>query len=344
MTNDSNFIQANLFGWTYGSANGKFKIIPDVEYKIPPTFYKYYALNEHSVDSLTNTYVYATHPNQLNDRLDCHEQLIDFDTPEIIREYFCEYETIVDFLKLPDEQLFNKEYRKYFQQIFKILTYQKFGIFSMAEDFNNILMWSHYSQNSGFCLEMDITFFPFEFSGPFPINYQKHISPITLSGVPLSSAIAAQTNIKKDVWNYEKEWRLLVHAPENFQMKVFGYWSGANQPCNHDRKFKYPVKAIKSIILGVSFFSWGELSSEDGILWNVTLDQDSESFQLKKKVLDFIIENDITTGYIQPLDLNNYTPIPIHLHHGTNNTNSYSLCELNLNNYRGNLKPRIHLI
>lgn len=324
MTNDSNF--TNLFGWTYGYANGKFQIIPDVEYEIPSTFYKHYALNENSVDSLTNTYIYATHPNQLNDRLDCHEQLIDFDTPEIIRKYFCKYETIADLLKIPDEQLFNKENRKLFQHIFKILTYQNFGIFSMTENLDNILMWSHYAQNSGFCLEMDITFFPFKYSGPFPINYQEHISPIALSGIPPGSAIAAQTNIKKDVWKYEKEWRLLVHAPENFQMKVFGYWPGANQPCNHDRKFKYPVKAIKSIILGVSFFSWGELSSEDGILWNVELNPKHKSFLLKKDILDFIIDNNIATSYMQPLDLNNYTPIPIHLRHGTNNFNSY-LCE-----------------
>lgn len=342
MTNDSNFFQANLFGWTYVYANGKFHIIPDVEYEIPQTLYKYYALTPNSVDALMNTYIYATHPNQLNDRLDCYEQLIDFDTPDTIREFFGEYETIVDFLNLPDEQLFTKENRKHFQHMFKILVYQKFGVLSMSEGFDNMLMWAHYAQNSGFCLELDYTQFPFNYSGPFPVNYQESFSPIKLSKTPLESAIAAQSNVKNKIWEYEKEWRVIIHAPEKFIMKTFGYWHGANQFANHNRKFYYPVTAIKSIILGFSFFSWGELSSESGkSLWNVNLDSKNKNYYLKKEILDFIIDNDIVVGIIQPKNMNKFTPIPIHMHRVTDSPQSYVLCELNWNNYKRNLKPQI---
>lgn len=342
MTNGSNIIQANLFGWTYGCANGKFQIIPDVEYELPPTFYKYYALTPNSVDSLINTYIYATHPNQLNDRLDCFEQLIDFDTPDTIRDFFREYESLVDFLKLPDERLFTQEHINYFQHIFKILVYQEIGILSLSKDFDNMLMWSHYAQNSGFCLELDYNQFPFNYSGPFPVNYQESFSPIKLSKTPLASAIAAQSNVKNKIWEYEKEWRLLVHVPERFKMKVFGYWSGANQLSTHDRKFKYPLKAIRSIILGISFFSWGELSSKSGeSLWTVNLDTKNKNYYLKKEILDFIIDNDIVVGIIQPKNMNKFTPIPIHIHRVTDSPKSYLLCELNWNNYKRNLKPRI---
>ncbi len=49
------------------------------------SFYKYYALNKYSVDSLTHLYIYDTHPCQLNDPLDCAEHLIEFDDNETTR-------------------------------------------------------------------------------------------------------------------------------------------------------------------------------------------------------------------------------------------------------------------
>ena len=49
------------------------------------SFYKYYALNKTSVDALTHMYLYATHPCQLNDPLDCADDLIIFDDIESAR-------------------------------------------------------------------------------------------------------------------------------------------------------------------------------------------------------------------------------------------------------------------
>ena len=67
------------FIYDYKESEG-YSVLPNKVVKQPKTFFKYCALNEYSVDALTNMYVYATHPNQYNDLFDCNELLIEFDS------------------------------------------------------------------------------------------------------------------------------------------------------------------------------------------------------------------------------------------------------------------------
>lgn len=213
----------------------------------PTTLFKYYPLNKNSVDALTNLYIFATHPYLLNDPFDCDRQLVEFDDIESVKylfEHFYE-----QFAAIYEGQIF-----EFASMVFWTIYYRKCGIISLTENANDQLMWSLYAQNSGFCVEFDYTKFPFRTYGPFHINYTDEISPIHTREVGLPLAALYQCNVKHKCWEREKEWRIMVSNPVGFDMKTYGANANSfNCPCDHDRKFKYPLDAIKSITLGSKF-------------------------------------------------------------------------------------------
>lgn len=93
--------------------------------------------------------------------------------------------------KLNDQNHIAKNFRE------KI--YRKIGIVSLTSDDDNLLMWSYYTNHKGFCIEFDYSKFDFKFHGPFPINYIKSLSPLSLKeklNNSLQLAMLAQSNIK----------------------------------------------------------------------------------------------------------------------------------------------------
>ena len=144
------------------------------------------------------------------------------------------------------------EYSRY---AFKTIYYRKIGIFSMTDTPSNETMWAYYPGNEGFCLEFDVDKFPFRTDGPFPINYQKEIGSVSTRTYGLDVAALVQTNVKKDCWSNENEWRLIVHAPEGFDLMSFGEDSDRyNRIDAIERKFRYPLDALKSITIMQQFF------------------------------------------------------------------------------------------
>lgn len=329
--------QTEFCGWTYEYKDGKYYVIPDIPYDEKcETLFKYYALNKYSIEALEQSYIYATHPNQLNDRLDCCAELIDFGTVDCLRNFINNFNTLHEYQSLSNEELMGTENIELFQNAFRMLEYQEFGIFSMTTSSLNLLMWAHYANNNGFCIEFSYDKFSFPYHGPFPINYQKILTPIQLSSTRTNLAMIMQMTTKQALWSYEKEWRIIPYVTSSIKMQSFGYGK-LQSPYNHNRKFFYSRSAIRSISLGMSFFDFGETCSEDRILWHVNLNENSSNYQAKKRILDFIITNNIVTYWIQPKNLNELSAIPIHLHFCPSKLNSYCFCILTPN-YRKNLK------
>ena len=142
---------------------------------------------------------------------------------------------------------------------FSEISFRDYGILILTETDKDQALWSYYTENKGFCLEFDVENFPFRAYGPFPINYVEELKQIDTSRSGRHVAALVQTNEKKDCWRHEKEWRMLVCAPEGLEMQTFeenGILSRRyNFKDEHDRKFRYPLSALKSVILGQKFFS-----------------------------------------------------------------------------------------
>lgn len=292
-------------GWVYeyDSENGRFNVNPKDGIEPPPTLFKYYPLSEYSVDALLHNYVYASHPNQLNDYFDCCPQMIVYDDPEIIRNqltdigYDCSQYT-------DDELIKNDEIQREVRKGLWHKMYSKIGIVSFTKDPRNLLMWSHYSQNQGICVEFDYSKFPFDYYGPFPVNYQSAIQEIHLMDTDFEVAVAMQFNIKHDRWKYENEWRIIAKAKAGIDMEVFGepeleIFGGA------ERKFQYPVSAIKNIGLGFCFFRLDELSFSNNYQNAIiNLNSKRDGYGVRKKLLEWVMRHNITIIFALPEGLN----------------------------------------
>lgn len=241
-------------GWQYSYDDElKHQVICNDKRLMPKSFYKYYALSEYSVDALTNLYIYASHPNQLNDPMDCNNDFLKFDEEKDIKSFVAPfYDEILSRYNGNVAELI--EFVKCYWQL---LVFKKVGILSLTTSNKNSLMWSLYAKNRGFCIEFDCSKFGFENRGPFPIHYMDEMSELPLSKSKNANIAALiQTTTKTTPWKYEDEWRLIVYPPKNMDMEHYGMGKDLfNFPGDHNRKFLYSMDAVKSITLGYDFFS-----------------------------------------------------------------------------------------
>lgn len=301
------------FLYGYDEIEG-YKIVSSKKDEPPSSFFKYYALTDFNVDALTNLYVYASHPKQFNDPFDCNEKLIEFDTWSDVQtlwgDLFDKYKKIYSTL----ESACKDSNRAYWN-----ILYKKIGLVSLAPRCDNYQMWALYAQNNGFCLEFDVNRFTFLHYGPYPINYTEIIpGPVHIGEVGGHIAMLIQTNVKNNWWKYEEEWRLYIPNPIGFDLKFFGSefeMKKFNRGDEHDRKFRYPADALKSVILGQKFFDKLEVNpiSLDEI--DVACCPDIESKEYK--VLDFLSKitnnNDIEIKLAYLSSYSHYDFIPIRI-------------------------------
>jgi len=213
-------VTMNKYGWEYIYDQGAqipYDIIPEehTRKELPPTLFKYYALNSNSLSAILEGYVYAPHPQQLNDPFDCYEQLISFDDVEGIKTFIGD--------AIPDDELEaqladpSPDFKHMVEYHFSLIIYQKLGILSLTEDSNNMLMWAYYSYHQGFAVEYDYTQFSFKYHGPFQMNYQEALEPVSITkGGAL--AVLYHSNVKTINWAHESEWRILpevIRSPKH---------------------------------------------------------------------------------------------------------------------------------
>lgn len=320
----NNKFEQKFYGWTYRYDNGKYEVIPDKKILQPKTFFKYYALSEYSVDALTHTYIYASHPNQLNDLFDCSNFLFNFDHPACVRHILGD---LPGYQNSSNEELL-LPYNKYLaQQGFKMSVYQKQGLFSLTTTSDNLLMWAHYANNTGFCVEYDISKFDFKYHGPFPINYQDKIQSIPISKMrDLHLAMLVQCDVKQSIWDYENEWRLLIESPESVSLSshgdpVFEELEGA------ERKFLLSIDAIKKIRLGMSFFDFTERKNSLYEIANthkcIFKLNNTKTTLLKKSLLDFVSDYQVPIEYTIVTSIDTVECIPMFISKSYNSNTEY---------------------
>ena len=290
-------------GWqykaTFKSGQVDFEVVPSVKNKKPNSFFKYYSVNPNSVEALTKYYVYASHPNQLNDSLDCNSQILDFqhasieDMRELYEPFYSEFLRIhggEDALKVN------------MSNDFKILVYRRVGIISLAVSNGIIYFWNTYAESGrGFCVEWNVDKFPFRLYGPFPMHYVDTIRPFEVCN-NMSTSLLIQTNVKTRDWKDEHEWRLLVSNPNGLDFNTWeldgSYSERFNFGDEHDRKMRIPLEAVKSVTLGERFFR-----SSDIRCLPITSEEMEVVFLNKKEhlrcnVLDFLTNNQFAVKWI----------------------------------------------
>lgn len=236
----------------------------------PENIFKFYALNKFSVDALLNGYFYASHPIELNDSLDSSRFLL-YASKKMNFDF---YERLIQDSLPKDEieKIYNQDINNenlctwYITHHYDIST-NLFGIISTTGKENNILMWPHYTQESGFqikfktdelekSIESKLTSVE-EYLGLFPINYSERLIPIDISLFQaMFIPLAYSTNVKSNMWSYEDEWRFIV-GKQN--MGIPYSKSGLDIRKDHfvrteNRYVYYDHKLVEEITVAHNFF------------------------------------------------------------------------------------------
>lgn len=278
-------------------------IIKNPKRTLKPEFlFKYYGVSNclyrNSIDAFLNHYLYASHPLNLNDKYDCCGDLIDYSklSIDVLEIELSENYPAFDINKIRELYKSNKRFleiclAEYQQQ----KHFMKIGVISLTDVSDDILMWSNYSQNSGFVLKLRTSFLPQDWFGPFPINYSENFQKINIKEFDILTCILYQSNLKHNYWGRENEWRYLTY------IKNGEYHPYYNPDKSIERRLEYNPKAIEEVILGYDFFGIKELERDKHTQEYdiVDISKSNWPFERKSEFLDYIIDNSIKCTQIK---------------------------------------------
>lgn len=248
--------------------------------KQPDEIYKYYYPNENSIDALVNQYLYATHPYLFNDSIDSSELLLDYSniTLERYKSFYKQILKPEEYIKYNFDEIFVEDKKNGYASIrtnFHQYFSRQYGIISLTTNPLNILMWSNYSSEKGFMIELDrncvisnliklnrdIKNYCFR-----PVQYVKELEAIDMFQPPFTTPdipFLYATNVKRAEWEYEDEWRLSVYKtdmgiPFNVLLPGIEDYEG-----NEERKIYYDKSCIKAIVVGKHFFNGKNCSKQN---------------------------------------------------------------------------------
>ncbi|MDQ0065917.1 DUF2971 domain-containing protein [Chryseobacterium lathyri] len=237
----------------------------------PEEIYKYYSITKNSITALKDLKLYATHPFLFNDSIDSSELILDF--RNISKErYISFYERIInreEFLKHDFGSLYEEDKKRKFYDIRNAIytTFSRnFGIISLTTIPFNILMWSHYTNETGFVIEFDtkklldsikinkdVNNYCFR-----PVQYVENIEFIDVFSKDFSTpdvSFLYATTIKRNEWEYENEWRLSIYK-NDMGIPFSNLYPDTNDYEGSDNRFfHYSLDSIHSISLGKHFFN-----------------------------------------------------------------------------------------
>lgn len=265
----------------------------------PQFLFKYYSLETRNVDALVTNYLFASHPDQINDKYDCSSDLIDYSAIPKDRAYSSLVLNYNVFSKEDFNSIWESEERwkilRAYGDFERARLFMKFGIISLSAKDNNTLLWSYYAQNSGFAIKLKTSLLPDKLIGPFYTNYTPNLTKIVNQEDNPPICLFYQINIKDEKWVHEEEWRYLTFMPDG------KYHPDFNKANVNSRKFYYNKDAIEGIILGYNFFNIHEISRQENcdiVKLKPVNGRGKNERKLKRKLLTYIIKHNISVFQI----------------------------------------------
>lgn len=313
----------------------------------PDKLYKYCSLDKFKIEQLRDDYFYLSHPNQLNDVLDGNPNLWDFSNIDIndyaelvflIKSKFqkepIDREKVIFDAKCEFEEL-KGDFSKLTRSLSLINSYC-YGMYSLSENFDNNLMWAHYSGDDGFVVELSTECIyellknnTEEKGYLFPINYQNELEVIDIKEnsiikkgkINMFIPILYYFSVKSKSWHYENEWRILVYkngmgyvknpVDINYTKNLLEFTTEkkVEMECKvkNNRRLKVDRDIISKIILGPNFFSnkhFVDFSEEPSGILNFTFKDEERN---NAKELFQILSDDDYSNKIYQLDIRHET-------------------------------------
>ena len=218
---------------------------------LPKKLYKYQNFNNYSLSNLKSNQIYFSNPFEFNDPFEFYlrlkkKQLSDDEYKKIYKRAlniskcngnFIEKNGTVDNIKQQFKDELNEKIRS--KVDFFLNATKGAGVCCFSEKFDNLLMWSHYSDgHKGFCLEYDTKIEPF--SKPYKVHYSSitpEIDPVKILLDKSNEIFKRIIKKKSSCWKYEKEWRIF-HKESNILFgcstdALTGIYFGAKMDMTH---------------------------------------------------------------------------------------------------------------
>lgn len=255
-------IELEKFSIENGDNGFQINLNPKVE--IPNFLYKYYYLNKNSLDVLKNETLHFSHSFTMNDLMDGSFML--WDMNNFLDQYMLEKNIPKDFKMKCHKALL----RKFSDEFLKYI-----GIFCVCENYSNDLFWTHYTNESGYCVEINTQllldslkqyqsyFFPINYGELNQINFLEYCRTRINNGQEIYDAnipIYYSLSNKENFWNYENEWRLIIRNERfekitNPQIMISEEQKNFENESLKKRNIKISKSVIEKIILATVFFN-----------------------------------------------------------------------------------------
>ena len=240
---------------------------------IPNFLYKYYSVNKYSLSNLKESTFHFSHAHSLNDLMDGNLKMM-WDMKSFIDKYRKDNKipfSVKDF-----------EIQKSIMHKLEVEFLKFKGVFSLSETYKNELLWVHYTNENGYCIEIDTIefdtflkrkyhddyhFFPIDYEVLEQIDFNKYILK-TIKEVNGKNKKDIDANIpimysfirKDKFWSYEKEWRFVLRH-KNFQQVYhpLEFVEESEHETSLNSKYYRNIKVsnhlIKKVILAPAFFN-----------------------------------------------------------------------------------------
>jgi hypothetical protein len=276
----------------------------------PEKLYKYYSLSDYSLKSLKKNTIYFSHANLLNDVMDGNFML--WDMNDFIKQYNEDKEIKSDISK-----------ESILKQITKPFLECR-GVFSLCDTYKNELIWAHYTNETGYCIEFetkklkkninenrkenDCYFFPISYGNLQQINFSEYIHcenefetkrKTVNAMLPILYCFAQ----KENSWKYENEWRFLLRDKKfnsiSFPIEII------NDELNKIEKFrksggniKIKKNIISKVILAPLFFNNSrfnkvEITNSNLLIYNFKDDISGKTAKEFLEILKYNFKNKI---------------------------------------------------
>ncbi len=175
---------------------------------------------EFAADILLNHRLFAAAPNSFNDPFDCVGRYC-FDATEAEK-----IDRAVARMKLEDPSVRDEEARRLAPSRYLTAEAQgparirscvenNIGVVSLAGTVSSPLLWAHYaSGHTGICIEFCVSDFRHAefFGNALPVAYQVDRPIIDFYQDQLDVQVSKYLLTKSQVWDYEREWRIIIEA------------------------------------------------------------------------------------------------------------------------------------
>ncbi|MEB8345084.1 DUF2971 domain-containing protein [Flavobacteriaceae bacterium KMM 6898] len=241
------------------------------DFDLPKTIYKYRDWSDHYHKRfILEREVFLASPKTFEDELDCHNPTrFDLLTKDQIYDYFI-------WSSKKENPLFSrqrhrafardwakhslvndKNYTKKFMEDSVTEYYEREGILSLTENWDNDAMWKKYAaENKGFCIGYDTRIIFKYLGGGGPVSYTNEI-PIIMPEpfMKFEEAMRNRVYYKLKKWEFEDEYRTKKFWPHPASI--------------NERQIQLPIEAFKRVILGDEISLKHKLEIERAVKKNI---------------------------------------------------------------------------